>query len=373
MSRIQLVAETPRADKWNHRFIVSSTGDLSESEVAKVVAAARRNLQGEDYLAVSVKTAQSVSGRTGDEILVLTGIEVNKLSGTQRQQIMAQLEQRLAELAVLVTEKIDWERAGQSLLVERAELVEWEKAISDLLRVKKAIPPVKKPPARKWHPSQLKLAGGVIGILLVLGLGIWIGSGLGSKSSDCQTTTPDTQMAIGSSRDSILELCCYSQCSQTHVICQNDNEQPPRTITPINSGKGESPNPSKKSLPTSRPSSDTEGAEGKHLQEMFTNLRQKISGVEWCKSDIARSPITTGEMSLVCEMLKKLNQFEKVNDFIVDVQKISVPSDWCQQFENKRTNFSAVFKKNKAEEVVKLLLDFIQQLNKETSCLKNTK
>jgi hypothetical protein len=412
MSRTQLVAETPRAGKWNHRFIVSSTGDLSDSEVAKVVAAARRNLQGEDYLAVSVKTAQSVSGRTGDEILVLTGIEVNKLSGTQRQQIMAQLEQRLAELAVLVTEKIDWERAGQSLLVERAELAEWEKAISNLLRVKRAIPPVKKPPAaRKWHPSQLKLAGGVIGVLLVLGLGIWIGNGLGSTSCDCPTNPPP------SSSQKPGENVANSQCpNETEkpleateigslvnepwcllpmvelptanpdfsVSSPKDTSNKPAVAeqpksdnqkTNLGSGTTTQDSPVKisgNSLMKSTTSSvvkssifsSSQGSNQKlpdELQKHYDELKHKVVA---CDKN-ALSLVTNEKQeytSFVCKVLEKVKNSNEVGDFIAS--KPPVPSNWCQESsENRKRVFNSLEKNNVIKtDAVGPALDFIKQL-----------
>lgn len=168
MNKPQLIAETPRAGKWNHRFIAAPDGSLSDSEIAEIVTAARRNPQGDDYLAVSVETVQSVSGRTGKEILVLTGVDVKKLSETQHQQIVTQLEQRLADLATLVTEKINWDRDGQTTLVKRRELGEWEEWFAKF--------PTFVPERDKKVPmpssAQLKWVAGVVGILLVLGLGI---------------------------------------------------------------------------------------------------------------------------------------------------------------------------------------------------------
>jgi len=61
MNKPQLVAETLRAGKWNHRFIAAPNGSFSDSEVAKMIAAARRNPQGDDYLAVSAETTQSIN------------------------------------------------------------------------------------------------------------------------------------------------------------------------------------------------------------------------------------------------------------------------------------------------------------------------
>jgi len=189
MSRIQLVAETPRAGKWNHRFIVSPTCNLSDSEVAKVVATASRSPQGEDYLAVSVEAKQVLSGRTGTEILVLTGIEVNKLSDSQRQRVMVQLKQWLADLATLVTEKIDWEQEiEESGLVKRPELAEWEKYFSDLPLVKKRRLSQSE---RKRRTNRLMWAGSVVGILLI-GIAIW--QTMETKSPVKETKVADTEL-----------------------------------------------------------------------------------------------------------------------------------------------------------------------------------
>jgi hypothetical protein len=200
MNKPQLVAETPRAGKWNHRFIAAPNGSFSDSEVAKMIAAARRNPQGDDYLAVIAETTQSMSGRTGKEILALTGVDVKKLSDNQRQQIVDQLEQQLTDLATLVTEEIDWDKEGQAILVKRPELGEWEKRFVDLpLFTPQQKAAVSKKPivfhknilAKAQYkllvlfesigqriylkysisnPNRFKIVGGVVGILLVLGV-----------------------------------------------------------------------------------------------------------------------------------------------------------------------------------------------------------
>ncbi len=181
MNKPQLVAETPRAGKWNHRFIAAQNGSLSDSEVAKMIAAARRNPQGDDYLAVIAETTQSMSGRTGKEILVLTGVDVKKLSDNQHQQIVAQLEQRLADLATLVTEEIDWDKEGQAILVKRPELGEWEKGFVGLPIF---TPQQKVAVSKKPISNPFKIVGVVVvGILFVLGLGIWSLQDSDSESS----------------------------------------------------------------------------------------------------------------------------------------------------------------------------------------------
>ncbi len=169
MNKPQLIAETPRAGKWNHRFIAAQDCSLSDSEIQKIVTAARRNPQGDDYLAVSVEMAQSVSGRTGKEILVLVGVNAKKLSETQRQPIVTQLKKQLKNLATLVTE-IDWDRDGQAILVKRRELGEWEKGFSEFVpkQDKKAAVP------KKHSSDRLKWVSGLVGILLALGVGFYL-------------------------------------------------------------------------------------------------------------------------------------------------------------------------------------------------------
>lgn len=43
MKKLQLVAETPRAGDLNHRLLVASDSNLSESEATQIIAKARRN------------------------------------------------------------------------------------------------------------------------------------------------------------------------------------------------------------------------------------------------------------------------------------------------------------------------------------------
>jgi hypothetical protein len=125
MNRLQLVAETPRAGFWNHRFVITPHVNLSEKEIAKIITKARHNPYGDNYLAVSSETAQMRSGRIGREILVLVGL--GELSSEQHEQAVQLLKNKLFELAKLVTQTIDWEIEGKQLFVVRPELAKWEK------------------------------------------------------------------------------------------------------------------------------------------------------------------------------------------------------------------------------------------------------
>ncbi|MFK5970751.1 MAG: hypothetical protein QM487_11620 [Candidatus Marithrix sp.] len=171
MNKLQLLIETPRAGKWNHRFIVADDNSLSESKITKFIATARRNLQGDDYIAVSSETAQSISGRKGKEILVLVGIDIKQLSDVECQKI----EQKLAciDIETFITETIDWNRDGKELLVRRPELIEWEKDFNIWSKFSYS---EKKSLLSKLTSNKLKLIAGVVGILVVLGIGFLITS-----------------------------------------------------------------------------------------------------------------------------------------------------------------------------------------------------
>ncbi|MCA9174737.1 MAG: hypothetical protein KDB14_09665 [Planctomycetales bacterium] len=119
-----LFAETPRAGRWNHRFLVPESLSLSEEQLAEQAARARRRPQGANYLAVVRSVEQPATGRAADELLVLHGVEVERLDAATRRVLLKRLAQRLEDLEQLV-EALDWEQEGKRLVVHRRELKEW--------------------------------------------------------------------------------------------------------------------------------------------------------------------------------------------------------------------------------------------------------
>ena len=84
---IVLFLDTPRAEgELNHRFFVASPEDCDELQIVRYAEAARANLTGEDYLAISRPVAQVSRGeqRPGLELLVLAGITTGDPSQTAR-------------------------------------------------------------------------------------------------------------------------------------------------------------------------------------------------------------------------------------------------------------------------------------------------
>lgn len=124
MDRPLLFAETPRAGRWNHRFLVPEDLDMSEEELAEEASYARQQSQGDNYLAVVREVHQPSSGRPADELLVLHGIQVEQMDAATRRELLKRLESRLDDLGRLV-QSMDWEHEGKRLLVTRRELTTW--------------------------------------------------------------------------------------------------------------------------------------------------------------------------------------------------------------------------------------------------------
>ena len=136
MNQPCLIAATPRAGRWNHRFLVPPQTSFSEAEVAHWADEARRSDVGPDYLAaVRQGVVQQASGRSGIELLILVALPIERLSESDRSRIQENLTRRLDELERLVLDGIDWERNGRQVLVPRQELQQWyEKDVASVLQ-----------------------------------------------------------------------------------------------------------------------------------------------------------------------------------------------------------------------------------------------
>lgn len=120
MERPLLFAETPRAGRWNHRFLVPQGCDVDESALAEWAARARDGELGERHIAVVRRDVeQAAGGRRGDELLVL--IVPATCGQSERAELRRRLEQRMVELEAWIG-ALDWEQSGQRLVV-RCELL----------------------------------------------------------------------------------------------------------------------------------------------------------------------------------------------------------------------------------------------------------
>ncbi len=121
-----LIAETPRACLENHCIVVPPHLAIPEREVFNRISAAIYQPEGNDYMAVSNTVEQTETCRQGHEVLVLVGLDVKRLSDTEREKVRSKLEYYLSLFEILVTKTIDWKNEHGSLVVQRPELEIWE-------------------------------------------------------------------------------------------------------------------------------------------------------------------------------------------------------------------------------------------------------
>jgi tetratricopeptide (TPR) repeat protein len=127
MSTPCFLAETPRG-KSGHCFIAPPGYEQRSEQVASFCRVARRHAIGHNFMAVQHQVKQRTSigerERSGDEVLLLVGVNIAQLTNGQKQDLVAVLERRLRDFAQLL-ERIDWDREQQGALVIRQEFAVW--------------------------------------------------------------------------------------------------------------------------------------------------------------------------------------------------------------------------------------------------------
>lgn len=135
-----LIAETPRAGGWNHRYLVPLGCEIDSNQAAHIVSEAQRSpdLEGPTFVAATSAPVRQVDGRNrmGTETLVLYGIDLGKLNSVQKEDVRNLLWSLLNQLAILVTEQVDWNTEGRALVVRREELSKWQDLFSGLPTIK---------------------------------------------------------------------------------------------------------------------------------------------------------------------------------------------------------------------------------------------
>lgn len=165
MNRLLLFAETPRAGRWNYRFLVPLTSPVSQDDLQRYASAARAKDDGPDYLSVRREgVMQMTTERKGSEMIVLAGRDLNDMSDANRERLRQMLRRRLAELEVLVTQRIDWEREGKNLVVGRRELDQWMADVNSISVT------TSQNAWRNWTVTAIILAVIVLVIAVVVGI-----------------------------------------------------------------------------------------------------------------------------------------------------------------------------------------------------------
>ncbi|KOR30336.1 hypothetical protein TI04_06255 [Achromatium sp. WMS2] len=106
-----LFIETPRAGKFNHRFIVANGYTGGDTLLSKWASIARGHTEGWGFIAAFHEVTQPTTGRRAIEQLILAGINTDRLAGDQLTNIHTILSDRLTEVERLVM-SVEWEQVG---------------------------------------------------------------------------------------------------------------------------------------------------------------------------------------------------------------------------------------------------------------------
>lgn len=122
-----MLAETPRGGPHGHRFLVPPDSTLKSSDVEDYFQQASQG-GNKNFISVKRQVEQRLPNgaiREGTETLLLAEVNVPKLAQQQINEIHQVLARRLADLEQLVTNRINWEDAGNKTIIIRKELADW--------------------------------------------------------------------------------------------------------------------------------------------------------------------------------------------------------------------------------------------------------
>ena len=126
MAGLCLIIETPCAGDSGHRFL-SSSPELSESEITCIATEANRVPVGATYISVSREARQLLKNSTvreGTERIILDGIEIGRLQPPDINSLKAALTSLFSPLQALA-ETMDWKSNERSTVIVRSELQDW--------------------------------------------------------------------------------------------------------------------------------------------------------------------------------------------------------------------------------------------------------
>ncbi len=130
MKKIFLIAETPRAGNLGHRFLVSPQTPCQPAQIAAYCEQASKQATGKNYLAASQTVEQHMANgsiRQGKELLILHGLQTEKMTEQERANLARELKSLFPLLQELVRKEITWQKADQQLCLELQELGDWKR------------------------------------------------------------------------------------------------------------------------------------------------------------------------------------------------------------------------------------------------------
>jgi len=130
MNDLALFSETPRAGKLGHRFLLPPHLAATESEIAAYLRVVSSDVViGQNFMAMGRSVPQhNGTGvvRLGREIIVIAGVDVQRLSEQRVAEFRSLLQKHLCSLEDLVLAGIDWNQLGQAgVIIRRQEMETW--------------------------------------------------------------------------------------------------------------------------------------------------------------------------------------------------------------------------------------------------------
>ena len=183
MARLLLIAHTPRAGRHNHRFLIPPGATLADGVLSDFLAAATgspdlSSAAGGNYLAAVREVEQPTTGRRGQEVLMLVGVDVARLNPDKRRAVDGSLRDRMGDLEDLIVRTVDWERDWDRLLVERPELAEWLRRLPSGLPVHRTTArPLPMNPRRGGRRWVLTAVAGLAALVVAAVVGLAAGLG----------------------------------------------------------------------------------------------------------------------------------------------------------------------------------------------------
>src|SRR5215210_89335 len=133
-----LIAETPFAGGNGPRLLVPPGRGVDSGTAAHFIDRARdvdeddvEEIEGDDYLAVRLPLKNPETEEVAHDFMLLAGIDVDRMSTEERDEVLEQLRERLEVLNDAVA-AVDWSLHGYEPVVEIPELEEWHEAAWDV-------------------------------------------------------------------------------------------------------------------------------------------------------------------------------------------------------------------------------------------------
>jgi hypothetical protein len=133
-----LIAETPFAGGNGPRFLAPPGRGVDHHAAAHYIDRVHdveddvEEIEGDDYLAVRLPLKNPETEEVAHDFLVLAGIDVDRMTAEERDEVLEQLRERLEVLNDAVA-AVDWNTRGHELVVEIPELEEWHEPAWDAL------------------------------------------------------------------------------------------------------------------------------------------------------------------------------------------------------------------------------------------------